>query len=311
MNRGLPAIALLLLALAPGAVQAGKEDIIEAIRNSEFRFARSASGSQVPFIPIGWAQYRDYPKTEFSSEDGSLPSAVVAERSLNVGGVLPAYVAPRDMILLGGDLLADHIHVRSGPYADQRVLGVTPVAAWLRQWAEKETLAVFLAPTFSKERNGNQPWSTNGYGGILDMHWHNDTVQWIYGAVYEYSFGKHSLYPYVGVNWLPTPQLSLALVFPWPTITYVPAQDWLLQLTLGPGGSSWVARGSGYESTQSLDSWNLTAGAAYRLTDSFWLFAGVGRTGLRGFTRIGGGNEANFQARSGPVYTLAIQFRPF
>ena len=76
-------------------------------------------------------------------------------------------------------------------------------------------------------------------------------------------------------------------------------------------GSSWVARGSGYESTQSLDSWNLTAGAAYRLTDSFWLFAGVGRTGLRGFTRIGGGNEANFQARSGPVYTLAIQFRPF
>jgi len=283
------------------------EDIIEAIRQSEFRFARQTA--EVPFIPMGWMQMRSYPRSEFEDEGNVLPSADVAERSFSMGAVLPVHVAKRDMFLLGADVARDDINVRAGPYRDQRVLRVTPVAAWMHQSGE-ETIGVFAAPIFSKEQIGDQPWAVNGFAGVIGIHWYSDALQLFYGGVYEHSFGDDIVYPYFGLQWLPTPNLSVALIFPWPTLTYVPTDRWLLQLGVSPGGSSWVSRGDGFESAQSLSSWNLTAGAGYRLTGRYWLFTGAGITGLRGFTSERGGEETRLEAQPSPVYTIAIQYRP-
>jgi hypothetical protein len=298
----------LILTVAPRSVFAGIDDILQAVRESEFRFARVTS--KVPFIPLGWGVYQNYPGTEFKNDTGSLPSAEVEENTISIGGILPAYVSKRNMFLLGGDIAWDYINVQSGPYSDQHIVRLTPVAAWMNQLDEDETVGAFAAPILSKDLAADQPVAVNGFAGVIGMHWSSDTLQWVYGGVYQYNFGESALYPYLGAQWLPTPRLSLSLLIPWPTIAYSPADRWLLQLGIAPGGSTWVKRGDGFESTQSFGSWNLYAGTAYQLQGPYWLFAGVGVTGNRGLTSTWGGVENRFEAQSSPVYILAIQLRP-
>jgi hypothetical protein len=142
------------------------------------------------------------------------------------------------------------------------------------------------------------------------MHRINDEVQLLYGSVYENSFGRHAGYPSLGVLWLPSPKCSLSLVFPWPTLSYAPRDRWLLQLGMAPGGSSWVGRANDFETTQSFGSWNLNAGAGYRVHGKLWLFAGAGVAGLRDVKIESGDDRTRFESKPGIVFTLALQFRP-
>lgn len=297
---------LLLVAVQPAA--AGMQEILNAIQQSEFNFARPTS--EVPFMPLGWMQNRYYPNSQFEDEQGLLPPATVAQNTLDLGTVLPAYVAPRDMLLLGGNVSWDHVAVKSGPLDDQSILRLTPVVGWLHQFGDQDLVGAFVAPMFSQELRGNGSWGYSGYGGVIAMHTFSDEFQLLYGGVYENSFGQHSGYPYLGLQWLPTPRCALALVFPWPTFTYVPGDRWLLQLMVGPGGSSWVRHDNQYETTESISSWNLTAGAAYRFHGKLWLFAGAGLAGFRGVEIESGGNQTRFESKPSPLFTLAVQFRP-
>jgi len=297
----------LLLAAGAGPAAAGVDDLIDAIQSSEFRFGRAKS--EVPFPPLGWVQYRAYDAAQFSDTQGLRPPAEADEQAFSVGGLVPVYVATRDMIVVGGDLSVTSIRVRAGPYRDQRVEQATLVAAWLRQLGS-ETLAVFAAPIFSRDDRSDRPSHVNGFGGVIGMHWHSDTLQWLYGAVFEYNFGARTLYPYFGVLWLPTPRWSVALAVPWPTVAYSLNDRWLLEAGVSPGSTSWVTEGSEVQSTQSLGAWNFSVGAAYRLHGRFWLYAGAGRTFGRDLISGGTEGETRFDAESRPVYTLALQFRP-
>lgn len=302
------AIGLLLLGFSNPPSHAGMQETLEAIRDSQFRFARSES--DVPFIPLGWVQNRYYPNTSFEAKEGTLSDASAAENTLGLGGMLPSYVAQRDMLLLGGDVTLDCISVKSGPYADQSVLTLTPVAAWLHQLGEDDLVGAFVAPMFSYEFRSAQEWGFSGYGGVIGMHYFTERFQLLYGGVYQNSFGDSMGYPYLGVNWLPTPRWSVALVIPWPTVSYAVSDRWLLQLAVAPGGSSWVRRNGDFESTQSLSSWNMTVGASYRFYEKLWLFAGVGVAGFRGVIIEGDGNEDRLESKPGMVFSLALQFRP-
>lgn len=282
------------------------QEILDAVNASEFKFARSSS--DVPFMPLGWAQDRFYPNAQFSG--GGLPNAGVVENTADLGAVVPPYVGQRDMLLLGGDVAWDHITVKSGPYADQSVLRLTPVTGWLHQFDEEDLAGAFVAPIFSKELLNDEPWGVNGYGGVVGIHWFSDHFQLLYGGVYQYNFGQSAGYPYLGVMWQPTPRVSLAVVFPWPNISYVPADRWLLQLGVSPGGSSWVQRGTDYESTESISSWNLTASTGYRFYEKFWLVAGAGVAGLREVTIENDGNSSQLNSKPSAVFYLAVQFRP-
>ncbi len=253
------------------------QEILEAVKTSEFRFSRSST--EVPFMPLGWAQDRFYPNSQFTG--AGLPGAGVVENTASLGAVVPPYVGQRDMLLVGGDMAWDHISIKSGPYKDQSVLRLTPVTGWLHQFGEEDMAGAFVAPIFSKELLNDGSWGANGYGGVVGIHWFSDHFQLLYGGIYQYSFGQSAGYPYFGVMWQPTPRCSLNFVFPWPTFTYVPADRWLLQVGMAPGGSSWVKRGNDYETTESISSWNITAGVGYRLHEKFWLMAGAGVAGLR------------------------------
>ena len=309
-NRLIALMTLITLAwvLIPTIAHAGKNEILEAIQASEFRFIRMES--EVPFIPIVWAQYLYYPGMRFEDVGSVLPDAEVVEHSVNFGLVMPAYVAKRDMLLLGGDIALENLRVTAGPYDDQNVVRVTPVVGWLHQFGQTDTLVAFAAPIFSLDLKGDEPWGTSGYGGLLGMHLINETLQVIYGGVYENSFGQEQAYPYFGVIWAPSLKSSVALVFPYPTISYVPSDRWLLQLGLTPGGASWVGRGDGFETTQSLSSWNLNAGVGYRVRGNFWLYASAGVAGLRGIEILSASDEQRFESQPGSVFGLAVQYRP-
>ena len=261
-------------------------------------------------MPLGWLQSRYYPNSTFQAEEGNLAEADAAETTLGLGAVLPAYVAQRDMLMLGGDLSLDRIAVKSGPYADQSVMTLTPVAAWLHQFGENDLAGAFIAPVMSYEMRAANDWGFSGYGGVVGMHYFNDQFQLLYGGVYQNSFGDSMGYPYLGLNWLPTPRWSIALVIPWPTISYAISDRWLVQLAVAPGGSSWVKRDDHFESTQSLSSWNMTVGAGYRCYEKLWLFTGIGVAGFRGVVIEGDGIEQRLQSKPGMVFTLALQFRP-
>ena len=296
------------LCLVASTVTAGIRETLDAIEASEFRFARAHS--EVPFMPLGWAQTVYYPNSRFEDEQGILPGATVAEYTLNLGGAMPAYVASRDMLLVGGDCSWDQFTVKSGPYRDQSVLRLTPVTGWLHQFGRKDMAGAFVAPIFSQELRNNGSWGVSGYTGVVGIHWFNDDLQLLYGGIYQNSFGTHAGYPYLGLQWAPTPKTSLALVFPWPTFTYAPTDRWIVSVGIGPGGSSWVSRGNGEEATESLGSWNLTAGAGYRFYEKLWLFAGVGVAGLRGVDIESSDSRTRYESKPGAVFTIAVQFRP-
>ncbi|HSH10127.1 MAG TPA: hypothetical protein VK995_07035, partial [Oceanipulchritudo sp.] len=274
--------------LMVSAVQAGMQDVLEAIEASEFNFARATS--EVPFLPLGWATNNYYPQARFEPEYLLLPDATVEENATSIGALMPVYVSTRDMILLGADLSLDLIRVKAGPFADQSVVRITPVAAWLHQLGQDDLVGSFVAPLFSKEIEQGGSWGASGYAGVVGMHWVSDRVQWLYGGVYQNSFGQDTFYPYLGLQWTPSPKLALSLIFPWPSITYVPAENWMLQVGISPGGSSWVKRRGAYEVTESFGSWNLTGSVGYRLHGSFWL---VGSAGAAGFRAWELGNDDN------------------
>lgn len=289
-------------------VMAAVDEILDSIRQSEFRFARS--GSEVPFIPMGWLQYRYYPATSFHDDNDVLASAEAEQHSISFGAIVPVYVDQRDMLLVGGDLASDAIRVKSGPYNDQRVTRITPVATWLHQFGTDHTSAAFVAPFFSKEYAQDRFWSTDYFAGMIVMYWHSDTLQWLYGGVYESYFGQRYLYPYFGALWNPTPQWSASLLFPWPAISYAPAKGWLLKLGIAPGGFSWLAHDDGYESAQEFGTWNTTFSVSKQLQGSWWIYAGAGVTAFRSIAHVSFGNENRLDAQTSPLYMLGIEFRP-
>jgi hypothetical protein len=300
------AVSIYLLGTLPtlGAFR----DILDAVQASQFRFARAQS--EVPFMPTAWIGDNFYPNSRFEPEQGMLPSFAVEENQLSLGGVIPVYVRTNDMIVLGGDLNLNSISIKSGPFRDQSVVRITPVAAWLRQVTENDLVSAFVAPMFSKETSRGGDWGTSGYAGIVAMHWRSDTLQWLYGGVYENSFGQDTFYPYLGLQWAPNPKVVVSLVFPWPTITYAPAKDWILQLGVSPGGSSWVQRSGSYEITESLASWNLQAGVGYQLIERFWLVGSAGVAGFRSWQLGEDDSGIRYEAKPSAVFSLALEFRP-
>jgi hypothetical protein len=306
-DRAWLAFAVIVLVVTAGSARAGIDDLFEAVKDSEFRFFRTQS--EVPFIPLGWVQDKYYLSTEYHATSGNLPSAEANENTFSEGLAVPAFIAKRDMLLVGEDITWDRINVQSGPYPDKDVLMVTPLVAWLHQFNSNNLAGAFGAPILSTTLNAGGSWGTECYAGIIGLHWSSDKWQWLYGGVYEYSFSRNYGYPYLGVMWLPTPKVSVSLTYPWPTILYVPQNRVLFQIAVAPGGSSWVAEQNEVRTTQSFNVWTLTAGVGYRFYQKLWLVGGAGVAGLRG-VQIGNPDEAQLQGNPGAVFTLAIQFRP-
>jgi hypothetical protein len=303
-------LALLLGAILSPVPRAGAAlaEVLAAIQESEFRFARTKSN--VPFPPLAWVQTRHSSPTDFASTAGGTAPGSFIGKEFSQGLLAPIKWGKQDLVFLGENILVDQLDVESGPYTDQSIVTLTPMAAWLHQANADNMVGSFVAPLFSRDIGHNNVWGTQVWAGVVAMHWRNDRLQWLYGGVYEYSFGQNHIYPYLGLLWAPNPQWALALVFPWPTLSYVPRDRWMLSLAVSPGGSSWVAGTNEPEAVYSVGSWNLMANIGWRMHGKFWLQAGAGMAGLRSLKINVGGEDKAIEAHSTPAYTIAVQFRP-
>jgi Domain of unknown function (DUF6268) len=290
-------------------VFASIDDVIEAIANSELRFSRTESN--VPFPAIGWIRLHHYSSAEFEEYSGGASPGSFQQQDMNVGFVAPVYVDKRDLYVAGFDAAYDTFDFDAPNIGSTHVFTATPVLGWLRQQNPKSQLAAFVAPAFSTALSDNNRWGVNAFTGLLGTYQYNDRLMWIYGGVYEYSFGSHFLYPYIGLNWLPSAQWSVALILPWPNVIYAPTDRFFVSLGVAPGGASWQVQRDGQEAVASFGSWNLSAGAAYRLSRFVWVRGEIGMAGLHGLqlsNRSSSGVDANVDRH--PVVTLQLEFRP-
>jgi len=283
--------------------------MVQAIVNSDIRF--TLADSYVPFIPVAWAVYRDYSDAEFVNDIEAVSPGEFGQRQANVGLILPVYVGKRDMVVAGFDASFAQFNFETPVIDDTNVATFTPVAGWLRQLDSDSQLGAFIAPLISSALDDSNEWGVDAYAGVIGSYKANDTLMWIYGGVYEYGFGEHYFYPYVGLRWVPNAHWAVSLIAPWPTVAYAPNPNFFINVGVMPGGASWRLNNEGNETIASFGSWNLSAGAGYRVSGHLWIHAQAGMAGLRSFEISGHGDtqlEADIERR--PVFSLALEFRP-
>ena len=297
-------LVVVALSLSPTA-RAGIDDLVQAIAHSDIRF--TLADSYVPFIPIAWANYRHYTETEFVNNVGL---GKFREDQANLGAIVPAYVGQRDMVLVGFDAAFSQFDFDTPAVRDANVVTLTPVAGWLRQLDDDSQIGAFVAPLFSSALDDSSEWGAEAFAGVIGSYRANDRLMWIYGGVYEYSFGDHYFYPYVGLRWTPDEHWAVSLVAPWPTIAYAPNENFFINVGVTPGGASWRVNDAGDEAVASFGSWNLSTGAAYRLSGHFWLHAEAGFAGLRSLEINQGDTQLDADLQRQPLFFLALEFRP-
>jgi Domain of unknown function (DUF6268) len=290
-------------------VDASIDDLVQAFAASEIKLSRVEN--DVPMPPLGWMQQRFYSSAEFSSYSGANPPGSFRQHETGVGLFLPAYIGRRDLVLAGLDASRDVFDFKSGSARDIEVLTLTPATGWLHQLNPDSQIGAFLAPMFSSAHSGSGRWGAQAFAGVLATHQARDSMTLIYGAVYEYSFGSHRGYPYLGLNWLPDRHWAVALIVPWPAISYAPTDRFFLQLGAQPGGTAWRLRADGEEAAANFGSWNLSASFGWRLANRLWLSGSAGFAGLRSFeVSDRQGTRLEAEINGCPVFNLALQFRP-
>ena len=302
------ASSVLAVALGAPFARAGVAELVQAVADSDIRFLRVQS--DVPFMPIGWAKYSYYRKADLVSVEGADPGPF-SQAEWNVGLVAPVRAGQRDMLLLGMDVGYNTFRFERTPAADASVLAITPVAGWLRQLDETRQVVAFIAPGLTSALGDTSHWSLDSYAGVLGTKRAGDRLMWVYGGVYEFGGGAQFLYPYLGLQWIPGRHWSVALVVPWPTVTYAPNPGLFFNVGVVPGGASWRLDNSGDRLSATFGSWNLMAGVGKRLAGKVWLHGQVGYPGLRGL-QIDARGKATLEARatSQPVINLNLEFRP-
>lgn len=313
MSPRLASLSARLLAPLLAAVAVARADYVEdtlaAIGRSEVSFLRA--DSLAPFPPIAWVSARRYTETKFLRDGEGSPNATFEQSGVSAAAILPAYVGRRDLVLAGAYAAQTRFDHDDPALSDHRVATVMPIAGWLRQYTEASQLGTFFAPSFSSELDGRGSGGTQLYTGLIGTTRTSDRWLWIYGGVYENSFGDSIFYPYAGFVWQIDPRWTLSLIAPWPALVYAPADDWFFQLGAEPGGASWKIRAADDEAVAEFGAWDLTLAVGRRLGGDIWLRAGGGVSGLRSL-RVSSGGETRLDADidAHPMFFISVEFRP-
>lgn len=100
-----------------------------------------------------------------------------------------------------------------------------------------------------------------------------------YGLCTDSRFGGYKIYPTLGVDWQPSPKLSVELGFPKTRVTYALSDAFSSSLQVAPAGNEWhvrsadFARSSDVEFRATLVEWAIS----WELRERFSLTASIGR----------------------------------
>lgn len=301
-------LALVLCACSLMPARAGIDQLIHNFQQSDFEFGKVES--RVPYPPLSWLSYTIYDETEFVAPDAGDPGAF-QQQAFSQSLLLPVYIGQRDLFAAGEFVGYNRFDFRDPDRDDRDLYNVGLIGGWIRQVTPRSQLSAFGAPFVSTRFDGTEPEGVEFYTGLVGLYRSTDTFTWLYGGVYEYGFGDHFLYPYAGFIWLPSPDLSVSFVAPWPSVTYALTDRLMLRAGFAPAGSTWSLEDDGEEANLEFGSWNLMAGAEYRLNRLLWLYAGVGTAGFRSFqVSSDGESELDVDVDQDPIVMIALNFRP-
>jgi len=304
-------VPLLLAAggLLAAALQASVIDDMRAkIQQSEFVFPKAEVNA--PFVPLSWVC-----ATYYSDSQTELPTGLLRFEVTMASEALfaPLWVGKKDMLLAGEYASWQRIQVEV-PNPDRLTITTfVPMLGWARQFDPKTQGGVFVAPTFvhGGEYNGYSLSQTSVYAGAVAFRWDSDRFAWGGGLVGYAVDGDTTWFPYLGALWRPTQEFSMALILPWPTMTYAPSKHYMFMCGLAPAGATLGTSRDGQKLEVGFSSWNLVFSAHRRLTNVLWLSAGVGWSGLGSFTLTSEGDtELKHKLDRGPVLTLQLSLRP-
>jgi hypothetical protein len=308
MNRNWSLIATGALVFWTMSSRAGIDQMVEALSQSDILFPRAQT--EVPFIPLGWATYHYYTDSAFVSSSNPNLNGSFAEQQASVGAVLPAYVCGANLLMAGLNTDYTLFNFKNSAQPDSQLWTLMPLAGYLRQIGDKSQLAAFGAPIFTSSLNGGTPWNVNVYSGILGAYYPNDKWTWLYGGIYENSFGQSYGYPYLGFNWIPDPHWNVSMVIPWPSISYAPNDRVFFQIGAESGGADFLLNRNGQEASAVFGSYNLMAGAGFRLTKFLWRHAAAGASGFRSIDISQDGVGFKTDIKKSAVFMIALEFRP-
>ncbi|HKE95313.1 MAG TPA: hypothetical protein VKB34_13460, partial [Povalibacter sp.] len=275
--------AVLLVPLM--ARPAGFEEMARRFAESDFVFNRARS--DIPFVPLAWADVSVYERSRFLLPSGDASDVSFQQRTLSEATLIPVLLGNRDALVLGQWMSMTRFDLSTGD--DKDVFSVALPMGWARQASPDWQFAAFVAPLgYSSEHDG---WYWEYMGGIFARWLQSDHFVWLFGFYADVAPLEEYYIPYVGLTWTINQQWTLSAVMPWPALLYAPSPDWLVRLGVSPSDASWSARtGENNEVQQpqlNFGSWNLGISAERRIWRNLWLGAEAGVAGLRGFSFAG------------------------
>ncbi len=299
-----------LLLPALGALPAGAtvlDAMLQQMQRSDFVFGRT--DSYVPFPPLAYLTAVHHADSELDLAGGPLR---FSENSLSELLVAPVWIGKRDMALAGEFGQWQHVSFSDPASAQRDLYTFMPVLAWLKQTGSSNQLGAFVAPEYvsGSDVAGYKFTEYSGYGGIIDIYWRSPQFAWVYGGIAYFSGPQNLLFPYLGLLWMPDPHWSLALIVPWPSISYAPSASFLLQLGIVPSDGTLASTNNGRGLQLSYTSWDLRFITSWRLNHSLWLSAGVGWSGLGNLAFSDGGANSDYKLNRGVVWSLQLSLRP-
>ncbi len=303
------ALAFISVCLFAARSKAGIDQLVYDFQQSDFEFGKVES--KVPYPPLSWVSYTVYDKTEFSGGPGKLDAGVFQEHDFSQSLILPVYIGKKDLFIAGETFGYSRFDFKEGGRDDEELYTMGLIGGWVQQVSPNSQVSAFASPLITSQLGGQDPEGAEFYTGVVGLYRSSDALTWLYGGVYEYSYGDQFIYPYAGLIWLPTVDWSVSIVAPWPNVTYAVSDRFMLHAGFVPAGSKWSVEANGDRSTLAFGGWNLMAGGEYRLNRFMWLSAGVGVSGFRSF-QLSGDGDADMEVKvdRDPIFSMALNFRP-
>ena len=302
----IPAI-LLLLQTQTARADSFIERIIEQIDESNVTF--ETSHSNAPFIPLSFLNFKTYYSTKVEGDNG-----LEFEYDLNFFSqmaILPVYVGENDLIGVGDYISWSTFDLNSSTISNFEVGSFGLPIGWLRQVNPDWQVLAFTMPFGHYSTIDGSSWSGQLMSGVFGCYVQSDSLWWAFGIYSDLNPVSSYAIPYIGATWTITPEWTISLILPWPTVLYAPNKDWLFSAGVIPSGASWAIGSDDEKVYYNLNAWDFGFSVERRIHNFIWLAARTGVGGLRSFRITGSDIEApEYDFDSSWFFGLSLNIRP-
>ncbi|MEM8868167.1 MAG: DUF6268 family outer membrane beta-barrel protein [Verrucomicrobiota bacterium] len=260
-------------------------------------------------MPVASLSYSYYGDTEVSNSSNQ--SFEYNMSHFSQMALMPIYVGKNDMIMVGDYASWSTFEIQNGPIDNFEVTSLALPIGWLRQIDPAWQVMAFTAPFGHNSNLDGAELSGQLMSGVFARYVKNEKTWWAFGFYSDLNPVESYAIPYLGVFWTLNEEWSLNLIFPWPSLSYAPNEDWLFSLGLAPSGGSWAIEAEDEEIYYNMDAWDFSLNAERRIHEHIWLSIRAGVGGLRSLRITSSGVEdSDFGIDSGWYFGLKLNIRP-